>query len=64
MPRYEEISCEFVCETDLAVCVNEGGDDVWIPKSQINEPDFKGVEKGECISLEITEWIAKEKMLI
>lgn len=40
----------------------EGGELVWVPKSQISEPD--DLEEGdEDVTVSITEWIAEQKGL-
>jgi cold shock CspA family protein len=47
-----------------AVLVNDGTKDVWIPKSQIEDPDMDDVETGDHIDIMIPEWLATDKGLI
>lgn len=59
-----EIEVEDVdAETEAAILVDLGDEDMWIPKSQIS-PDSDVQKKGDEGTLLITEWIAKEKGLI
>lgn len=62
----EEVTLEGVtieAETEMAYLIETGdGDGVWLPKSQILYQDI--YEKGECGSITIPEWLAKEKVLI
>jgi hypothetical protein len=48
-------------ETDSAfLLLIEGGEKVWMPKSQVADPD--GYAEGdEGVSISITEWIADQK---
>lgn len=51
-------------ETEKAICVAlaAGGDDVWLPKSQLKEPDE--ISQGDTdITVTVTEWIAQQKDL-
>lgn len=48
--------------TEKAVKVRYGNldEDVWLPKSQIREPDSEELEEGEA-EIKIPEWLALEK---
>lgn len=56
-----EIAVEVQAETPKALLVNDGINEVWIPRSQIKD---QCEEKGVISSIFITEWLAKEKGLI
>lgn len=58
--RVEEIKRE----TDKAFCVKiaEMSEDVWLPKSQLKEPDRYGEGDNDC-EIEVTEWICQQKNL-
>lgn len=56
-----EIAVDVVAETQKAMLVNDGKQDVWIPRSQIKD---YCEEKGKVTSIFITEWLATEKGLI
>lgn len=56
-----EISCEVKRETDKALLIFDGTNEVWIPKSQIKD---SCEERGRVISIFIPEWLAEEKDLI
>jgi len=62
----EEYSGKVVRTTDLAVCVDVGGDEnIWLPKSQLGEEgDINGEsDLGDEGSFFIPEWLAIEKNL-
>lgn len=47
-------------ETDKAFLVVVGGEEIWLPKSQI--ADAEDYSEGDCdIELSISNWIAAEK---
>lgn len=52
--------CEIVRETEKAFLVRYDGEEYWIPKSQIADPD--NYEEG-CFgcTMSVTEFIAREK---
>lgn len=48
-------------ETDKAFLVVYGGEEMWLPKTQVaNDDEYYAGMKGQ-IGMSITEWIAKEK---
>ena len=52
-----------VHETDSAFLLLIDDEKVWIPKSQVEDPD--SYSKGDCdLTMNVTEWIAKEKELV
>ncbi len=55
-----------VHQTPKAVLVNNGEEDMWIPKSQVldKDLDWDAYEKGDEIEFIIPEWLAEEKGLI
>jgi len=62
MPReYVELEdCNIIKETEDAFLINYEGEENWIPKSQIFEPNVYQ-EGDESVSIEITCWIAEQK---
>ncbi len=50
-------------ETDSALLCVIGGEEIWIPKSQVDD-DSEVYEKGGSGRLVITRWIAEKKELI
>lgn len=54
---------EAVRETENALLCNIGGEEVWIPKSQIHD-DSEVFEEGHSGTLVIPEWLATEKKLV
>ncbi len=53
-------------ETDKAILVSEDEEQestVWIPKSQIMENVWDGIEAGDLIIITVPEWLAIEKGL-
>lgn len=50
-------------ETESALLVNIEGEEIWIPKSQIDD-DSEVYKKDTSGTLVITEWIAKQKGLV
>ena len=56
----EEVRC--LRETDKALLCDVDGEEVWIPKSQIQD-DSEVTEKGDMGILAIPAWLADEKGL-
>lgn len=62
-PGYTYITADIRAVTDRAVLIWDGDREVWIPKSQIEDPqEFHRGETG--IEILMTEWCAREKGLI
>ena len=62
-----ELTLKLVDETDLALGLTEGIGHkkvFWLPKSQIKEIDRELADGNIYITLEVPEWMAKEKGLI
>lgn len=59
-----EICAELIHESHLAWLVNNGDENVWIPKSQVSE--MKEFEKDgkDCANLFIPEWLALQNGFI
>ncbi len=55
-----ELELEVVHETADAILVFDGDDQIWIPKSLLDE----WPEVGETKTIEIPEWFAEEKGLV
>ena len=60
--------CEFadvlaIRETEKALLVNVENEEVWIPKSQIEESS-EVAEVGDCGVLEIPQWLAEKAGLV
>lgn len=62
--EYVEIACQVRHKTDRAVLIHDGAIDVWIPHSQIEDPEPDEMEIGAHITIMIPEWLAMEKGLI
>lgn len=60
--EYITVEAECIHATDRAILVAIGGDEVWIPLSQVGE-DSEVLEPGDAGTLSITTWIAKKKGL-
>lgn len=58
-----ELAVEFVRQTDAAICVTDGGEEIWLPKSQVTYDEDK-LAKSKCFEIELPEWLAEEKGLI
>lgn len=56
-----EISVTLVHKTERAILVEDGDQEVWLPKSQIK---FDAANAGETISVELPEWLAMKNGLI
>lgn len=59
---YIDFDVEVLHETDQAVWVSDGINEVWIPKSQISD-ELEYLTNG-LVRILIPEWLAKEKGLI
>ena len=56
-----EIQVDIIHDTDAAYLVSDGITEGWIPKSQVEEPEF--TQSGMAV-FEIPEWLAIEKGFI
>jgi hypothetical protein len=59
-----EISCHVVHQTDVAVLINDGTGEHWIPKKLISDPHEDDIVTGSDTEIFIPEWLAMEKGLI
>jgi len=59
-----EIDVEYITETDDAIMVTDSVREVWIPKSFLIDFWHENLKNGDCITIEIPEWMAQEKELI
>lgn len=65
MSRTCWISVTLKVDSGLAWLVDHGTeDDVWLPKSQIEDYSEPEVKSGDTVEIEIPEWLAMEKGLI
>ena len=57
-----EITVDFVRETDKAILINDGDQEVWLPKSQIDYiiDEFKRI----VYLVDLPEWLATAKGLV
>lgn len=55
-----EITCELVAETPMAILVDDGDVEVWLPKSQI---EFV-LKHGGLVEVTAPEWLLSDKGLI
>lgn len=52
--------CDVLKATDAAIQVQWEGEKIWLPKSQVADPEtFEAGDKGVTVSC--TEWIAEQK---
>jgi len=61
-----EISCSFLRATARAVLIEDGNDEVWIPRSQIidSDKDIDSLEREDEFTITIPQWLADEKGLV
>lgn len=59
-----ELAVEFVRETENAILVKDGNNEVWIPKSQVTYDEDLELKRGLALEIELPEWLAEEKGLI
>jgi hypothetical protein len=64
MPDKVDIFVEIIRETERAYLVEDGGDEVWIPKSQLGEIRIQAQEFRNYLQCEIPVWLAEDKGLI
>jgi hypothetical protein len=64
MSKEVEIEAEYIHETDLALLINDGDQEVWLPKSQIKYDYVQGSDSLLEIIVTMPEWLAIEKELI
>lgn len=63
MPRYRTIGVEEVLnETGMAYLFVIDGEEVWIPKSQMEDSDAVCVGDTE-VEVEISQWLCEEKWI-
>ena len=60
----EYFTCEVKHETDAAYLLNDGTQDIWIPKSQIEDEEMSFQDGIKCLEFGIPEWLALEKGMI
>lgn len=63
MAESVEFEAKCIRETEFALLVEIDGEEVWMPKSQIQD-ESEVTEPGDEGALVVTEWIAREKNLI
>lgn len=62
-PGFVYVTADIRNVTDRAVLIFDGKREVWVPRSQIEDPEeFHRGEVG--VEILMTEWIAREKGLI
>jgi hypothetical protein len=60
----EYFTCEVKHETDAAYLLNDGLQDIWIPKSQIEDEETSLKDGVEYLDFCIPEWLALQKGMI
>lgn len=58
--RVEIEGARAIKETELALLCEIDGDEVWIPKSQIDEKDSEVLEEGDEGTVVVTNWWARQ----
>ncbi len=65
MSNLVELELSYMHETDDAYLLNDGDEDHWIPKSQIEDGYNLGYfAKGDTVLIEIPEWLAEKLELV
>lgn len=64
-----EISVLYLHQTQKAVLIDDAGNEVWIPKSLIDEDDVADLEemaltRGDSININVKEWFLEQEGLI
>lgn len=61
-----DVTVEFITQTDLAIRIKDGNQEMWLPKSQIKEidKDYDNLTPKIIITILIPEWLAIAKGLI
>jgi hypothetical protein len=65
--KYISMTFRVMNETEKAIAVDWFDEKIWMPKSQIKAEDggpAGGYNKGETVTIQVSEWIAKEKGFI
>lgn len=63
--EYVEICTVYQTQTEKAVLVSDGDDDIWIPKSCVEYGgDFDDLERGDTITIEVAKWFAEKEGMI
>lgn len=63
--EYVEIDLEIVTITDDAILTDDGDDEYWIPRSQIEDgEEIDWGDIGKTLTLNIAEWFAEKEGLI
>jgi hypothetical protein len=62
MPRIE-LSVEIKRTTEMAVLVDDGDSDLWIPRSLIEE-DLEDAETGDIVVITVPAWFAEREGLV
>lgn len=65
--KFIDMTFMFVRESDKAIAVDWFGENIWMPKSQLKTLDggqVGGYAPNETITIQVSQWIAKEKGLI
>lgn len=60
---YEEFSVKLVHETEEAVLIDDGDNEIWLPKSQLDDFDSWTYEKGDKITIYLADWLAEKRGL-
>ena len=65
MSGFVELSVDYLHHTSGAVLVDDGGEECWIPLSQIqDEHDFDTYDRHTPIAIMVSEWFAEEEGLV
>jgi hypothetical protein len=60
----DEYTLEFLFQSENAILVKDGNNEIWLPKSKIVfDDEYEELEKGELIKISIPNWIAEDKEL-
>ena len=61
-----DFTIDVAAVTDKAICINDGVEEQWIPKSQVVclTKELDHIEQGDQVHIMIQEWLAKKKGLL
>ena len=63
--KYHEFTLNVGRLTEKAFLFNDGVDEFWIPKSQMQyNGDINSIMIGQVVTVQISDWIAKQKGLV
>jgi protein associated with RNAse G/E len=63
--KYHDFTLNVGRVTEKAFLFNDGVDEFWIPKSQMQfNGDMNTIQVGQTVNVQISDWISKQKGLV